>query len=127
MTVQIAGGIVLAAVLAGSAATKLARPRRTRSAMATFGFQRAAEQWAAWLFAVGAELALALGVGAGSEAAAYLAGGLMLLFAATLGSALLAGKAGAPCACFGASSEVSGSAIVRNLLLAAAFFALPTA
>ncbi|HKJ35427.1 MAG TPA: MauE/DoxX family redox-associated membrane protein [Solirubrobacterales bacterium] len=123
--IQMAGRIILAALLVVSAALKLARPRESRGAMATFGFDTETGRWAAWTFAIVAELGLAAGVGAGSEAASYLAGGLMLLFAATLGSAMLAGKAGAPCACFGSGSRVGLGAIARNLLLAAAFFALP--
>ena len=38
-----------------------------------------------------------------------------------MGSALMRGRAGAPCACFGARSTVSALAVLRNLALAAAF------
>jgi hypothetical protein len=122
---EVAVRLILAGVLAVGVVGKLASPRTTRAAMATFGFGGTVGQWVAWSTALAAELALAGGVAAGSDTAAYAAAGLMLLFAATLGSALLAGKAGAPCACFGARSTVSGLSIARNLGLAAAFAALP--
>jgi hypothetical protein len=124
--IEMAGRLILAAVLAVSAVAKLAHPDESRVALATYGFRPGAQQWGAWIFVVGAELALAGGVAAGIEGAAYAAGGLMLLFAATLGSALAQGKAGAPCACFGGDSTVSPVAIGRNLALAAAFFVLPS-
>ena len=93
--------------------------------METYGFRRPLGQWLAWAFAVVAELGLAIGVAVGSDAAAYGAAGLMLLFAATLGSALLEGKAGSPCGCFGPRSTVSPLAVARNLGLAAGFAVLP--
>jgi hypothetical protein len=113
--------LLLAAVLAWSAASKLADARRSTAAMATFGFASPAARRFAWTLTVVAELALALGVAAGSERAAYLAAALMILFALTLGSALMRGQVGAPCACFGGGSRVSGFAIARDLVLAAAF------
>jgi hypothetical protein len=122
---ELAARLILAAVLAGSAAAKLARPRATTAAMATFGFPTPAARRLAWAVAIVVEGALAIGVAAGSDAAAYAAAALMALFAATLGSALMRGQAGAPCACFG-GGRVSRLAIARNLVLAAAFAALPS-
>jgi hypothetical protein len=122
---EVAARLILAGVLAASAGAKLARPRASSAAMATYGFRRPAGRWIAWAFAVLAESGLAVGVASGSDAAAYGAAALMLLFAATLGSAVLEGKAGSPCACFGPSSTVSLLAVVRNLALAAAFAVLP--
>jgi len=118
--------LLLAAVLAWSAASKLADARRSTAAMATFGFTTPASRRLAWAIAVVAETVLALGVAGGSERASYLAAALMALFAATLGSALMQGRAGAPCACFGGGSKVSAAAIVRNLVLAVAFAVLPS-
>ena len=74
---------------------------------------------------IGAELTLAVGVGAGSDLAAYLAAGLMALFGLLMIGVLLRGRAGAPCACFGARSVVGWPAVGRNFALAAAFAALP--
>lgn len=117
--------ILLGGVLLLSVVAKLRRPRAAAAAMATYGFSGSAAGSVALAFVVGAETVLAVGVMLGSDLAAYLAAALMLLFAASLGSALLAGRAGAPCACFGSSSTVSAAAIARNLLLAAAFAAAP--
>jgi hypothetical protein len=124
--IEVTGRLILAGVLVAAAGTKLARPRSSCAAMQIYGFRRPVGQWIAWAFVVAAEAGLAVGVAAGSDAAAYAAAGLMLLFAATLGSALLEGKAGAPCACFGPSSTVSPLAVARNLGLAAAFAVLPS-
>jgi hypothetical protein len=117
--------IALAAELAWSAASKLADARRSTAAMSTFGFSTPASRRTAWTVAVVAETALAVAIAAGSDRAAYLASALMLLFALTLGSALMRGRAGAPCACFGGGSTVGVAAVVRDLLLAAAFAVLP--
>lgn len=117
--------LVLAGVLIAAAAGKLARPAESRAAMATYGFEGAAAQSLAWGSVLFAELALAVGVIAGSDPAAYAAAGLMVLMAAVLGNALMRGKAGAPCGCFGPSSKVSPLALVRNLALAAGFVAVP--
>ena len=43
----------------------------------------------------------------------------MATFAATMVGAILRGRAGAPCACFGARSTVGWGAVARNLVLAA--------
>lgn len=48
------------------------------------------------------------------------------MFAALMGSALMRGRAGAPCACFGARSTVSGLSVLRNLALAAGFAVAPS-
>ena len=61
----------------------------------------------AWAALIAVELALAVAVALGSDAAAYAAAGLMALFAALTVAALLRGRAGAPCACFGPRSKVS--------------------
>ena len=83
--------------------------------MATFGFTTTRSQWAALAITIAVEAALAIGIALGSDTAAYAGAALMLLFAATLGSALMRGRAGAPCACFGSGSTVGPPAIARNL------------
>jgi hypothetical protein len=50
---------------------------------------------------------------------------MLTLFAAALVGAILRGRAGAPCACFGSRSTVGWTAVLRNLGLAAGFAALP--
>jgi hypothetical protein len=78
-----------------------------------------------WAALIATELALAGGVIAGLDGAAWLAAALLATFAATMVSALMRGRAGAPCACFGARSTVSWRGVGRNVILAAAFAALP--
>jgi hypothetical protein len=116
---------ILAAVLAAAAVAKLADPADSRPALATFGVRSARAQWALWGAVIALELALAAGVAAGLDAAAWGAAALLGVFAGGLGWALARGRAGAPCACFGARSRVSGIALARDVVLAAAFAALP--
>jgi hypothetical protein len=124
--VEVVGRIVLAGVLAAAVVAKLREPRASATAMSTYGFRSSSAQWRALALVVAVESALAVGVALGADEAAYLAAALMLLFAATQVSPLLAGRAGAPCACFGARSRVGPVSIARNLTLAAAFAALPS-
>jgi hypothetical protein len=121
---EILARVLLGGVLLAAAAAKLRRPDEAALAMRTFGFGRAGAV-AALAFAIIAETALGVAVIAGSDTAAYGAAALMLLFAATMVSALLRGWTGAPCACFGPRSKVSPLAVGRNLALALAFAALP--
>ena len=116
---------VLALVLAGSAVLKLASPGSSRAALGTFGIDGEATRWAAWGLLVATELGLAAGIAAGSDQAALLAAALMAMFAAALLGALLRGRAGAPCACFGSRSTVGWRSVARNVALAACFAALP--
>jgi hypothetical protein len=122
---EVVGRLILGGVLAGASAAKLASPGSSRLAMATFGVSDPRAQWLLWGSVIGAELALAGGVLAGLDAAAWLAAALMATFAATMVAAILRGRAGAPCACFGARSTVGWGAVARNCALAAAFAALP--
>src|SRR3954468_5286777 len=117
---------MLAAVLAGAAVAKLAAPAEGRAALATFGLRGGTARTIAFAVVVGAELALAAGVAAGVDAAAYGAAALMGLFAAAVGLALARGRAGRPCACFGARSRISALAVGRNVALAIGFAALPS-
>jgi len=117
--------LVLAGLLAAAAASKLASPASSRAALITFGVGPGPAQRLVWGSVIAAELGLAVAVAAGLSGAAYLAAGLMALFGLILVGALLQGRAGAPCACFGSRSKVGWAAVARNLLLAAAFAALP--
>jgi Methylamine utilisation protein MauE len=117
--------LVLGGMLLGSACAKLAAPRRTRAALATFGLRGEAGRAAAWSGVVVVEAGLGVGVALGFDAAAWAAAGLMLAFAAVLTGALRAGRAGRPCGCLGPRSKVSRTAVVRNLALAAGFAVLP--
>jgi hypothetical protein len=117
--------LVLGAVLAGSAFLKLANPRATREALGTFDVHGERLRWAGWALLVAVEAGLAAEVIAGSEGAAWLAAGFTALLAAALVGAILRGRAGAPCACFGSRSVVGWDSVARNLVLAACFAALP--
>src|SRR4051812_29456877 len=117
----------LAVVLAGAAVAKLAAPRASIAALSGFGFGDSPLRPIAWAALIAVELALALAVALGSDAAAYAAAGLMAMFAALTISALLRGRAGAPCACLGPRSRISWLGVLRNVALAAGFAVLPSA
>ena len=117
--------IALALALLIGAALKLRSPGASRAALATFDVP-AELRTGAWALLIGLETGLGLAVAAGSSGAAYGAGALCGLFGAALTVALVRGRAGAPCGCFGARSQVSVTAVVRNLLLAGAFAAAPS-
>jgi hypothetical protein len=116
----------LGIVLAGAALAKLRAPRESIAALASFGFEDGPVRPIAWAALIAVELALAVAVALGSDAAAYAAAGLMLLFAALTVAALLRGRAGAPCACFGPRSKVSRLGALRNVGLAAGFALVPS-
>jgi hypothetical protein len=122
---HLAASWMLAAVLVAAAVAKLAAPAASRAALATFGLRSETVRAAAWAALVALELVLAAGVAAGLDAAAYAATALTACFAGALAIAVARGRAGAPCACFGARSRVSGAAVARDAVLAAAFAALP--
>jgi methylamine utilization protein MauE len=122
--VQLVVGLGLAAALLASALLKLAAPRSSRAALATFDVP----EWArptVWSTVVVTEVVLAAGVALGVDAAAWAAAALLAFFAVALAAAIRRGRAGAPCACFGARSRVSRSAVARNVVLAGAFAGLP--
>jgi thiol-disulfide isomerase/thioredoxin len=116
---------LLGMALLGSAAAKLAAPRRTRAALGTFGVRAERARAAVWGVVVLAEIGLGIGVALGSDVAAWAAGALLLSFAVVLAAALRAGRAGRPCGCLGPRSRVSRTAVVRNVVLAAAFALVP--
>ena len=117
----------LGVVLASAALAKLASPRASIGALDSFGFGEGPLRPIAWAALIAVELALAVGVALGSDAAAYAAAALMVLFAALTVGALLRGRAGSPCACFGPRSKVSWLGVARNLVLATAFALVPSA
>jgi methylamine utilization protein MauE len=116
----------LGIVLAGAALAKLRAPRESIAALSSFGFEDGPVRPIAWAALIAVELALAVAVVLGSDAAAYAAAGLMALFAVLTVAALLRGRSGAPCACFGPGSRVSWLAVLRNFALAAGFALIPS-
>jgi hypothetical protein len=123
--VEIILRVALGVALAGAALAKLVSPRASIASMASFGFEGGALRPIAWAGLIAIELALAVAVVLGSDGAAYAAAALMLVFAALTVGAILRGRAGAPCACFGPSSKVSWLGVLRNLGLAAGFALIP--
>lgn len=125
MELRTVADVALGAVLVATALAKLAAPRASAEGLATFGLRPAARRRVAWGVLVATEMALGVLVALGFDTAALAAAALLAAFAAALALALRRGLAGAPCGCLGARSRVSRAAVARNLLLAAAFVALP--
>jgi hypothetical protein len=123
--VEIALRVGLGMVLAGAALAKLARPRESIAALAAFGFEEGPLRPLAWGTLIAVELGLAVAVALGSDAGAYAAAALMLLFAALTAAAIFRGRAGSPCACFGPRSRVSWLGVLRGVVLAAGFALIP--
>lgn len=123
---EVIARLVLGGVLAGASLAKLASPASSRAALATFGIDGTRLQAVFWALLIACELGLAAGVIAGSATAAYLAAALMATFAATMIGAILRGRSGAPCACFGARSTVGWTSVARNAALAIGFAVLPS-
>jgi hypothetical protein len=113
--------LLLAGVLIAAAVAKLASPRAGQAALGGLGFATPGARALAFWCLVALELALAAGVAAGSTEAAWLGATLMLLFALAIAGAVLRGRAGEPCGCFGARSRIGWSGVARNLGLAAGF------
>ena len=116
--------LVLAAVLLGSAAAKLAAGERGRRALASYGLRGrgAAVAWAGTIVLEGVlGIAVAADVPGSTEAAAVLLG----LFTLLLVVAIARGRAGQPCGCFGSRSRIGWGAAARSACLAAAFAVLP--
>lgn len=110
--------IWLALALAASAAAKARRPERAASALATYGVRgQPAQRIALWLL-VAVELALAVGLAVALRWAQWAAVVLFVAFACGTSAALLAGRAGRPCACFGPESRLGWSSPARALVLA---------
>jgi hypothetical protein len=117
--------ITLAALLLTAALAKARRLRASAAALETHGIAEPLRVPAASAL-IATELALALAVAAGSDVAAYAAAALVALFAAAIGIAIVRGRTGAPCGCFGARSRVGAAAVVRNLGLAVGFALVPS-
>jgi hypothetical protein len=115
---------LLAIVLLAAVALKLRDRARSADALATYGIGPAAVRAAVLVVIVAAELVIAAGLIAGVEWAAVAACVLFAAFALASAGALLAGRAGRPCACFGARSRLSRLSPLQGLLAGALAFAL---
>lgn len=116
---------LLAAVLLASAAGKLVSGRVGREALGSYGIAWPEARAVLWGGAVAAETVLALAVAVEVRGGAEAAAALLAVFALALAAAILRGRAGAPCGCFGGRSRIGWPAFVRTALLAGAFATLP--
>jgi len=121
----VVASLVLALVLVASAGLKVAAGAGAQAALATYGIRGETAAGVAWAALVAVEAGLAVGLAAGAEGAAWAAAALFTAFTAAQASALMRGRAGAPCGCFGARGRVSRASMGRAALLAAAFATLP--
>jgi hypothetical protein len=110
--------IWLAIALLAAAGLKAARPAEGAAALATYGVTTRSLQRAGLWLLIAVEAAVAVALAAGAGAAPAIAGALFALFAAGAGGALLAGRKGAPCACFGSSARLDWHVPVRSAALA---------
>lgn len=123
---------LLALILCVSAGSKAWRVDQAAQALATYGISHARLQLSIAWGLIAVELGLSAALIAGAPGAAEATVALFLAFAVLTSAALLAGRRGRPCACFGSASRLSWTSPVRALLLAAvaalvAFGRLPTA
>lgn len=109
---------LLGAVMLWAAVTKVRDWRETVAALAGLGFGRLAPVLAGGLTVF--YFALAVGLFARLEVAAWAGAVMMVAAALFLVWALARGMGGKPCGCFGARSRVSWRAVARNVVLAAA-------
>ena|GEM_PF-410731 len=118
---------LVGAALLGAAALKAADRTATAVAAETFGLRGRVARWV-WLplAALEAGLAVAL-LTASTGIAAWAAASVLATFAAAQAIAIAAGRAGAPCGCFGARGHLSWASVARTALLAAAAAALALA
>lgn len=114
----------LAGVLLASAAGKARAGRAGRVALRSYGLADARVRAAVWAGTIAVEAGLAIAVAATVPWTAAAAGGLLAVFALTLAVAILQGRSGRPCGCFGSRSRIGWPAAGRAALLAAAFTAL---
>jgi hypothetical protein len=116
--------LALGGVLVVAVAAKLAAPATAREALAGFGFRTPAARQVGFWGLIAAESVLAVAIVAGVDGAGWVGAALMTLLALSMVGAILAGRSGEPCGCFGARSRVGWSGVARNLLLAAGFAAV---
>lgn len=112
---------LLAAVLLGSAVAKLLSGRAGRDALRSYGLRDASARAAVWGSTIAVEAALAIAVAAGLPWAAVAAAALLAAFALTLAVAVLRGRTGRPCGCFGSRSRIGWPAVGRAAALSAGF------
>jgi hypothetical protein len=123
--VSVVACLVLGLVLVAAATLKLAGGARSRAALASYGVRDPRAAAALWGALIAVELGLGIAVGAGSTLAANAAALLMAGAAAVQVAAILSGRAGAPCGCFGAKGTIGTRSAGRAAALAAALALVP--
>jgi hypothetical protein len=121
--VSVVACLVLGLVLVAAAGLKAFHGQAARDALATYGVRRFA--WPVWAALIVVEGGLGVAVGAGLDWAAQAAAVLMAGACAAQVGAIAAGRAGAPCGCFGARGRVGSGSAGRAAALAAALALLP--
>jgi hypothetical protein len=122
---SVALSLVLALVLLVSAGMKLASGPAGRAALATYGIRGEPLASVAWAALGAVEAGLAVCLAAGAEGAAWATAGLFTAFTAAQGLALMRGRAGGPCGCFGAKGRIGRASVGRAAVLAVAAATLP--
>ena len=117
--------LVLGLVLIAAAGLKLAGGARARAALASYGIRDPRAAYVVWAGLIGAELVLGVGVAVGSTLAATAAALLMAGATAAQVGAILSGRTGAPCGCFGARGTIGRASAGRAAALAAALALAP--
>jgi len=117
--------LVLGLVLVAAAGLKLAGGARARAALASYGIHDPRAAYAVWASLIAVELVLGVAVAVGSALAASAAALLMAGATATQVGAILSGRAGAPCGCFGAKGTIGKASAGRAAALAAALALAP--
>jgi hypothetical protein len=115
---------LLAIVLLSAALLKLRDRTRSSDALATYGLGGPRTRGAALGLIVAIELAIAAALLAALDWAAAAACALFLTFALASTAALLDGRAGRPCACFGVGARLNRASPVQALLSAGLAFTL---
>src|SRR4051812_16365971 len=104
--VAVAASLVLGLVLLAAAGLKAAGGASARAALTTYGLGDPRAARAGWGALVAVEAGLGAAVAAGSRPAALAGAGFMAAACAVQAAALAAGRAGAPCGCFGARGRL---------------------
>jgi hypothetical protein len=124
--------IWLGLILGAAGALKASRSEQAAAALATYGISGGRAQRATLWALISIEFALAGALAAGAAWAPMATAVLFAAFTLCTAAALLAGRGGRPCACFGSSSRLSWISPLRAGALAAvagalAFGMLPAA
>src|SRR4051794_6522763 len=97
--------LVLGLVLVAAAGLKAVGGVAARGALATYGIRSPRLAHGVWAGLIAVEAALGVAVGAGAAWALRSAALFMAVLCGAQLAAILAGRAGAPCACFGAKGR----------------------